>query len=234
MTGQKAPTLGKGFCYTMGKIGLFASRKPDQERIRENGKVNYFRVYNSEASPVLMWMKKALLGLDVSDLKKNVPIKAEWILNMPHDLRCAFIQGLADGDGHASIPRFDTAIATTTNKKFFKKLLSSVEIESRFTDHHVKIGRYNEIMKARELPFFRFATGRQRILEEICKIIKLRPKERLPIPENEKKLVMELHGAGLKPGEIVEKLWYEQKLARTTAMIDTLIRREKRSNNNDE
>lgn len=226
-------TLGKGFCYTMGKIGLSAKRDTDQERVRENGKVDKFKVYNSEASPVLMWMKKALLGLDASETKKEVAIKADWILEMPHDWKVAFIQGLADGDGHASIPRFDTAIATNTNKKFFKKLLSSVGIASRFTDHHVKIGRYNDILKAKELPFFRFASGRQQILNDISEIIKLRPKGRLPIPEDERRLIMELYRTGLSKGDIVEKLWYEHGLARTTAMIDTLIRRENKKNAHD-
>ncbi len=219
-------TLGKGFCYTLGKIGLSAERKTDQEKVRENGKVSKFKVYNSEASPLLMWINKALLGLKDSEIKKNVPIKADWILDMPHDWKVAFIQGLADGDGHASIPRFDTAIATITNKEFFAKLLVSVGIESRFSDHHVKVGKYDEILKARELPLFRFASGRQEGLDDLCNIIKLRPKRRHRIPEDEKKLVMELSRAGLKPGGIAEKLWHEHGLARTTNMIDALIRRE--------
>ena len=221
-------TLGRGFCYVMGKIGLLAKRDSNIKKVRKNGKVSVFRVYNSKASPFLMWIKKALLGLKTSENKKYVPIKADWILDMPHEWKVAFIQGLADGDGHASIPRFDTAIATETNKKFLADLLSSVGIESRFTDHHVKIAKYNEILKAEGLPLFRFAIGRQKILNEMCKIIKLRPKERQPIQEDEKKMVMELHGAGLKPGEIVQKLWREHGLARTTKMIEALIYRESR------
>ncbi len=81
---------------------------------------------------------------------------------------------------------------------------------------------------------FRFASGRQQILNDLCKIIKLRPKRRQRIPEDEKKLVMELYRAGLKPGEIVENLLHEHGLARTTAMIYMFIRREKRKNTGDE
>ena len=175
-------------------------------------------------------MKKALLGLKVSENKKSVAIKAEWILNMPHEWRVAFIQGLADGDGHASMPRFDTAINTTTNEELFKKLLSSIGIESIAGDNRAKIKKYNEIVKAKDLPLFRFASGRQETLDDICKIIKLSPKRRQYIPNDERKLVMELHRAGLKPGDIVEKLWREHRLVRTIAMIDTLIRRENKKN----
>lgn len=223
-------TLGEGFQYTMGRTGLSAKRMADSQKLKENGEIDECQVYSSEASPLLMWMKKALLGLETTENKKNVPIKADWILDTPQDWKVAFIQGLADGDGHASIPRFDTAIATSTNKEFFRKLFSSVGIESRFTDHHVKIGKYEEILKAKELPIFRFASGRQEILNDICKIIKLRPKGRQPIPENEKKLIIDLHRAGLKPGGIVENLWHEYGLARTTTMIDSLIHRENKKN----
>ena len=83
-------------------------------------------------------------------------------------------------------------------------------------------------MKAGELPLFRFASGRQKILEEMCKIIKQKPRGRQHVPENEKELVMKLHRAGLKPGEIVQRLWREHGLARTTAMIDTLVHREEK------
>jgi intein/homing endonuclease len=173
-----------------------------------------------------MWMKKAVLGLDASENKKNVAIKADWILNMPQDWKVAFIQGLADGDGYASIPRFDTGIATITNQEFFAELLASVGIESTTGDERTRIKKHDEILKARELPLFRFATGRQQILVDMCNIIKLKPKRRHRIPEEEKKLVMELYRSGLKPGKIVEILWHEHGLARTTDMIYTLIRRE--------
>ncbi len=219
-------TLGKGFCYTLGKIGLSAERKADQEKVRENGKVSVFRVYSSEASPLLMWMKKALLGLAVSELKKNVAIKADWILDMPRDWKVVFIQGLADGDGYASIPRFDTAIATIKNQEFFAKLLSSVGIKSTTGDERTRIKKYDEILKARELPLFRFASGRQKILDDMCKIIRLRPKRRYRVPEEEKKIVLKLHKSGLSVGQIVEKLWYDYGMARTVSVIEGIIRQE--------
>ncbi len=223
-------TLGKGFCYTAGRIGLSAERKTDQEKVRENGKIDKFKVYSSEASPILMWMKKALLGLESSEIKKNVPIKADWILNVPYDWRVAIIQGLADGDGYASVPRFDTAITTTTNEEFFARLLSSVGIQATTSDNRARVKQQDEILKARELPLFRFASGRQESLDNLCKIIKLKPKRRYRVPEDEKKLVMELYRTGLKPGKIIEKLWHDYGLARTTAMIYTLIRRETKKN----
>jgi len=226
--------LGKGFCYTLGKVGLSAKRDSDQEKIKENGKIIVFRKYSSEASILLMWMKKALLGLDVSEIKKEVAIKADWILNMPYDWKVVFIQGLADGDGYASVPRFDAAITTTTNEELFVKLLSSVGIESTAGDNRARIKKYDEILKVRELPLFRFASGRQQTLDDMCKIINLKPKGRRHVPDDERQLVMELYRDGLKPGEIVERLWREHGLVRTTAMIGTLISRERKKNTGDE
>ncbi|TFH07669.1 MAG: hypothetical protein E4H14_07960 [Candidatus Thorarchaeota archaeon] len=227
-------TLGKGFCYTLGKVGVSAKRDSDQEKVKENGKIIGFRKYSSEASPLLMWMKKVLLGLKISEIKKSVAINADWILNIPHEWKVAFIQGLADGDGYASIPRFDTAITTTTNEKFFAKLLSSIGIEATTGDNRARIKKHDEILKARELPLFKFARGRQQILDDMCKIIELKPKGRRRIPEDERKLVMELYRTGLKPWEIVEKLWHDQGLARTTGMIYSLIQKENKKNVYDE
>ena len=226
-------TLGNGFCYALGKMGLSAKRDSDQEKVREDGKRIIFKKYSSEASPFLMWMKKALLGLGVSENKKEIAIKAEWILDLPHEWRIAFIQGLADGDGYASIPRFDTAITTTTNEAFFAKLLTSVGIESTTGDNRARMKKYKDIVKAKELPLFRYASGRQEILDTMSKIIKQRPKGRLQVPDKERKMIMDLHRTGLKPGEIVEKLWNEHGLARTTGMVDIIIRRENRMNADD-
>ncbi|TFF86652.1 hypothetical protein EU519_01090 [Candidatus Thorarchaeota archaeon] len=227
-------TLGKGFCYTLGMIGLYAKRESNQEKVRSDGRVHVFKKHGSTASPVLMWIKKALLGLEASENKKNVPIKAEWILKMPQEWRVTFIQGLADGDGYASIPRFDTAITTTTNIDFFVRLLESVGIESTIDDDRARIKKQNEILKARDLPLFRFASGRQQILEDMCEIIKLKPKGRQHVSEDERKLIMDMHNSGLKIGEIVEKLWREHGLPRTTAMVDTLVRREKKKHDNND
>ncbi|MGY5860638.1 MAG: hypothetical protein RTU63_14810 [Candidatus Thorarchaeota archaeon] len=215
--------LGSGFCYTLGKIGLSAKRSADNEKIKENGKLVVCRVYDSTASPLLMWMKMALLGIKDSENKKNVPIKADWILNVPYDWRVAFIQGLADGDGYASIPRFDTAITTTTNKEFFVELLASVGIKSTNADHRAKIAKYDEILKARELPLFRYAIGRQKILADMCRIIELRPGRRYRVPEKEKQLVQELYDSGLSAGQITERLWYDYGMARPTSTIERLI-----------
>ena len=52
------------------------------------------------------------------------------ILKMPRSMRVVFIQGLADGDGYASIRAFNAGIATNTNMQFVRKLLTSVGIRS--------------------------------------------------------------------------------------------------------
>ena len=113
-------------------------------------------------------------------------------------------------------------------------LLASVGIVSTPGYDRVLIRKYEEILKARELPFFRFASGRQQILNDLSKIIKQKPKNRYRIPEDEKRMVMELYRDGFTPGEIAEKLWHEHGLARTTAMIYTLIRRENKKIASDE
>jgi intein/homing endonuclease len=62
-----------------------------------------------------MWVKNVLLRLDAGTVKKEEPIHAEWILQMPREWQVAFVQGLADGDGSASVKSFYVRIATVPN-----------------------------------------------------------------------------------------------------------------------
>ena len=82
--------LGRGFCYALGKIGISSKRHKNQVSQR-NGKTTVSRKWASEASPFLQWVKRTLLGLKASTPKSWTPIQADWILQMPHDWRVAFL-----------------------------------------------------------------------------------------------------------------------------------------------
>ncbi|MFW9890173.1 MAG: LAGLIDADG family homing endonuclease, partial [Candidatus Thorarchaeota archaeon] len=216
--------LGKAFCHALSKIGFFAERKPDDERER-NGKTDAFRVWESEASPFFMWVKKALLGLKASDRKKKTPIHADWVLNIPHDWRVAFLQGVADGDGSASIRQFRVNIATVTNHDFFSRLLSRFGLHTSIEKTKVRVDRYDDILKAQRLPFFKHATVRQKGLDELSKLIEALDVSHGPVPDEEIILIMSLHRQGYSRGEITEKLWHEYGLARSRKSIEGIIRR---------
>ncbi|MFW9889982.1 MAG: LAGLIDADG family homing endonuclease, partial [Candidatus Thorarchaeota archaeon] len=216
--------LGKAFCYAMGRIGFFAERKSDYERER-SGKTDVFRVWESEASPFFMWLKNALLGLEVSDKKKETPIHADWVLDMPREWRVAFLQGLADGDGSASIRQFRVNIGTVTNHDFILRLLSTFGLHTSIEKTKVRVDRYDDILKAKGLPFFKHAISRKEGLDELSKIITRLDRSHGKVDSKDLKLVLELYHRGYSCGEIVEKLWLDYGIARSRKSIEGIVRR---------
>ncbi|MHA1881907.1 MAG: hypothetical protein ACTSUO_02550 [Candidatus Thorarchaeota archaeon] len=219
--------LGNAFCDAVRRLGFSVEQHSDDIRIRD-GKQFVFQQWRSEASPFHMWMKQALFGLSASEKKKEEPISSDWILKMPSSLRVAFIQGLADGDGHASIRAFDTGIATKTNKRFIQDLLASLNIHSRDGTTKVLIDRYSEILKAEKLPLFRFATGRQKKLEDLTEIIRKLDKGHGRVPTEHLRIIEELNRQGYTPGQITEILWYKYGIARSMSSVDGIIRRKEK------
>lgn len=218
--------LGKGFSYAMGKVGLNVERRADSTKIRD-GKTTEFNVWGSQASPLLRWVKEVLLGLGPSMMKKQSPIDADWILNLAHDYRVAFLQGLADGDGYASIRSFNAGIATLTNHTFLNKLLNTLNIFPTVEKSKVRIGRYDDILKASKLPLFKHAKGRQKQLEELSKLIGLLDKSYGKVPKEEIEIIMEMHNKGMSCGEITESLWVNHGIAKSRRSVEGIIKRRK-------
>ncbi|MGY5854453.1 MAG: hypothetical protein RTU92_12870 [Candidatus Thorarchaeota archaeon] len=146
-------------------------------------------------------------------------------MNIPHDWRVAFIQGLADGDGWASVRAFNTAISTVPNYDFYQALFSTFDISSYVTSGNVVVGKHSDICKAHEIPLFRYAAGRKTRLSTISRIISsLKPGR---ISENDLKIIFALTKIGHTPGEITEILWYEHDIARSPYSIYSILERYK-------
>ena len=225
--------LGEGFCDILQEIGFSSERRADSVHVR-HGKRQVCRIWASEASPFLMWVKNVLLGLDAGTVKKEEPIRAEWVLQMPREWQVAFVQGLADGDGCASVKSLDVHIGTVTNHEFYYQLLKSLDIHSNIKKTKVRMGRHDDIQKANQLPFFRFAKGRQEKLNDVCEIIKACSSRRQKtIPREVVERIMRMHAEGITGGEIAEELWYRYRIACTPSSIYSLLRRirEKRKKN---
>jgi len=220
--------LGRAFSNAMGRIGMNVERRADETKIK-NGKTIVCKVWASQASPLLRWVKEVLLGLERFHSKKESPIDAEWILKMPRDYRVAFLQGLADGDGYASIKSFCLGIASKPNRDFISKLLSTLDIHSNSKKTKVVINRQEDIIKASSLPLFRHATSRKRNHDELCKIIGLLDRSHGKVPERDRKIIMKLHNQGFSFGEITEKLWFDYGIARSTSSVERIVSRHNRN-----
>ncbi len=213
--------FGRAFRHAMGVVGFNTERWAD-DISDKHGRKKRCIILGSEASPFFAWIENALLGLSFVTAKSKQSINADWILETPRDWRVTFIQGLADGDGHASISAFNTGIATTTNRLLIQKLFRSLGVDAALVDHHVIVRKQKEIIKAKKLPLFRYAAGRQKKLEDMCEIIKA--KKRSSPSEMESKIILELHNKSFAPGRIAEILWYQYGIARSPGSIRALFR----------
>jgi hypothetical protein len=215
--------FGRGFCYALGKIGISSKRGKDSIIEDEEGNLFTQMRWASTSTPLLLWVRRTLLGLEASAPKTWNPIKADWILDAPEDWRIAFIQGASDGDGFASIPNYCTGIATIVNQEFYLRLLKSLGIHGFFHGTHIRIIRKKSINRAKQLPMFRYAEGRQVRLTEMT--VMLDSVNRKIASEKEIKIIMKLHDKGHSLGDIVVKLWNKYGISRRPSTIAGIIKR---------
>lgn len=215
-----AESLGCAFFYCLGKLGI----EDRSHSLRESDHPTH--LWSSAKTPFLNWMRRSLLGLKTDEPKSSVPLDADWILKAPFSWRVAFLQGLADGDGWASIRKQYTGIATKVNFELIHALFSSVGIDSKIYKNRVQVHKKEAIGKSECLPLFRYATERQDNLSTTVDM--LSSMEISQMSQFEKEKALEFYKNGMSTGEIVENLWKEYGIARRPQAITELIKRTKK------
>jgi hypothetical protein len=215
--------FGRGFIYTLAKVGISSMRDKDGVTRHENRKTVEFRRWRSIQTPFLIWMKDSLLGLRSSTPKSQISIQADWILRMPHDWRVAFLQGVSDGDGWACITEVNAGISSMVNKDFLIRLLTSLGVAASCSTTNVIIRRKDAVRRAARLPMFRHAAGRQKLLTQI--VVMLDSVKRRRISEEELKTIMALHKQRFSSGQITKKLLSKFGIFRRSGTIRSVIKR---------
>ncbi len=222
-TYQWSKDFGRGFIYTLGKVGISSMRDKDGVTRLKNGNTVEFRSWRSIQTPFLIWMKESLLGLKSSTPKSQIPIQADWILRMPHDWRVAFLQGVSDGDGWANITASNAGITSMVNKDFLIRLLTSLGVASSRSTTNVLIIKKDAIRRVARLPMFRYAAGRQERLIQIT--VMLDSVKRSRISEEELKTIMALHKQHFSSGQITKELLSKFGIFRRSSTIRNVIKR---------
>jgi hypothetical protein len=167
-------------------------------------------------------MRNSLLGLRTDAPKNEQSIQADWISQIPQDLIVPFLQGVADGDGYASVRSLNAGIGTKHNKDFFKLLLSIFHIDTRDGGTGLEITRKNSLRNAAELPLFRCANGRQFRLNTIIEMIASMKWTKVSDEERDK--ILEYHRRGIIANQIVPLLWSEFGKTRRSGTIQKVIK----------
>ena len=175
----------------------------------------------SSASPFLLWLRNSLLGLKIDKAKSSQPIRADWILKMPQNMIASFLQGVADGDGYASVRSLNAGFGTKHNKKFFQRLLSVFGIDSLDGGTGIVIVKNKSLKIAAELPLFKYADGRLFRLRELNKMRKSMKHTKISSEERER--ILEYHRQGFNPTQIGPLLYTEFGKARRDSTIRKAI-----------
>ena len=215
-------TFGEAFCYCLGMFGINANRTKNSTAKNKAGEDIERMNWSSSASPFLLWVRNSLLGLRMDSSKQDQPIQADWILQAPQDLIVPFLQGVSDGDGHASVRSLNAGIGTKHNKEFFQKLLSVFHIDSLDGDTGIIITRKKSLRKAAELPLFRYADGRQFRLNTVIEMFaSMKPRTKVAADEREK--ILEFHRQGINANQIGPLLYAEFGRTRRSGTIQKVI-----------
>ena len=90
---------------------------------------------------------------------------------MPPELIVPFLQGVTDGDGHATVRSITAGIGSKHNKEFFRKLLRIFGIFTIDGGTAIIITRKKSLQIAAHSPLFKYADGRLFRLREIIEMI---------------------------------------------------------------
>lgn len=195
--------VGEGFCYLLGKLGIEAKLGASSD-----GAYQWF----SERSPLTTWIMQEILGLMKNECTTYNPIRSDWLLRSSEEIRLKFLQGLNDSDGFVSVSNQYMGIAAGINGVFVKQLLSTFDIDSHYDERYYKVSiwKNESIKRAARLPFFLYATDRQKSAEKLQDMLEARPfTSRKPVPEKIIQRIVKLREQGNSYGKTAEQIFDE-------------------------
>ncbi|TXT57823.1 MAG: hypothetical protein BAJATHORv1_10531 [Candidatus Thorarchaeota archaeon] len=209
--------FGEASCFHLGQIGIKAHQTADKEPsvadietetgMRQiHAEAQY--EWQSENSPLLKWIRKSCLGYDDS-AKTYQKVDSEWILDAPRNLRVAFLQGYADGDGGVSSRSYYFAISTHSDHETVENLLQSLGVDTHRTKKYVRTANFQAVKNIAEIPPFKYARDRQRTLEKTVKMIEARRLSPKANPPSQEEIIFmkQLRAEGVSYGLIGEHLF---------------------------
>jgi hypothetical protein len=181
---------------------------------------------SSQTTPFFLWVRSSVLGLRKRQKKTYVPLKGSWIIDASEKSRTAFLQGLADGDGHASVISQEVGIASVSNQSLISALLQSFGVKSHITKTGVLVRNKESILRLGSLPLFRHATSRRLNLKELVNMMLAKTKRR-NCSKMEKEFILRLHDKDMSYGRIAYELWKTHGIARSPSALCSYVARQK-------
>ena len=212
--------VGEAVCYYFGKIGIHVVRRQEENP-------HIYR-WESQRTPLVNWMMKSCLGLNHEERTSSNPIRADWLLRAPKEIRLKFLQGLNDGDGCACAKNMRISIACGVNRNFVKRLLNTLNVESNFLTkgRGLIIYKVENIIRATKLPFFLHATGRQDTAVKMVDMINARRVHmHTPISEEIMGYMLKQHQKGFSYGEVAVQIFEKFRISYSSDRVRMNIKK---------
>jgi len=209
--------IGEAVCYYLSKLGIAAKRI--KFKLAQDGYEKYRWI--SERTPLITWMMRSVLGLKQGETTTHNPVRMEWLLSSPYDIRLMFLQALNDGDGFANPRNQVMGNSCGPNAHFISALIQTFKIESRIpkNEMYIEIKKSNNIVRAVKLPYFLHAKGRQADAEKLLEMIQARQMQNGDVPDNVLKRMIELRNQGHSYGSIAEMVFDQFGLSFTLGKV---------------
>ncbi|MFX1581281.1 MAG: hypothetical protein ACFFCJ_03575, partial [Promethearchaeota archaeon] len=217
--------LGDAACYYLGQLGIHAKKVKDRD---SSAGPKMCHSWRSQKSPFNTWILMCCLGLQKGQCTTYHAVHMRWILQAPDELRKAYLQGMSDGDGWASVRDQCIGIYSGPNVNLVKDLLKFHDIESADDGQRVRIRTQEGVIKAAKFPLFRFATSRQKTAEKVAQMMETRQKQEIAItlPEIVKEM-KQLRAKGYSYGKIAEHIFDKYGISYDHSAVIRLLKKNK-------
>jgi hypothetical protein len=217
--------LGDAACYYLGQIGIHAKKVKDRD---SSAGPKMCHSWRSQKSPFITWILLSCLGLERGQRTTYHAIQMEWILQAPDHFRRAFLQGLSDGDGWASVRDQCIGIYSGPNVNLVKNLLRLHDIEASDDGQRVKIRTQKGVIRAAKFPLFRYATSRQITATKVAEMMQTRQKQDIAIIDPEiVKEMKQLRAKGYSYGKIAEHIFDNYGISYDHSAVIRRLRKKK-------
>jgi hypothetical protein len=115
-----------------GLLGIRMKRIKDSCRHHPDDKSTFDSyVWSSQTSEFILWIFEKCLGLRPGETTTRNPIRARWLVGMPHEFQTCFLQGIADSDGYVDLNKHEVGIVVEPNQSLIRSILRELQVHSR-------------------------------------------------------------------------------------------------------
>ena len=188
-------------------------------------KTVHLKILRCLNNPLLTWINRSVLKLDLVNPKSSTGIYCRWALESPWCFRIAFLQGLSDGDGDVDLESDNLGISATNRmtKEFYKDLFASFNLHSIIKIGGVRVTRKKSVLKLAKFPMFSYAKSRLKKSLDVAHMLEARTGGNR-LTETERNFIFQKHKEGFSIQSIKLELWKQLGISRPSRTIRSTVK----------